>query len=567
MHTRYGPPGRAGGARPRAGENFSVASLVLGRRATRPPARDLRLRPARRPARRRRRRRPPRAARPARGRARPRLRRRAGASAAAAARADGARARPAARAVPAPDRGEPAGPARRAYATYEELLGYCELSANPVGELVLHVFGAATPSGSRSRTASAPRCSSPSTGRTSARTAGNGASTCPREDWTASASTTDELAAPRDADAACAAARVRGRARASAARRGRAARRRAARPRAARGRRLRRRRARGARRDRRGRTTTCSAARRGAGAPGACAQTLREPARTAGERRPRARLRALPARRARVGLELLHRHAAAAAATGATRSSRSTRSRGGSTTSPTATSPPTRSSPSSTRIARRARAASSGADDPVLVAVADAARRFPIPLDAFGDLVDGAEMDVRGRDVRDLRRARALLPPRRRARSAGSRSASSDCSDRARAERAGRRPRRRAAARQHPARRRARTSRNGRVYLPREDLERFGCDVATALDGPGRAARCVRGAARARLARARPRRSCRCSTAAARPACSPWPACTGACSTRIAARAGDSSCAARLSLRPLGEGLGRSRAASRGGAA
>jgi squalene synthase HpnC len=30
------------------------------------------------------------------------------------------------------------------YATYQELLGYCELSANPVGELVLHVFDAAT---------------------------------------------------------------------------------------------------------------------------------------------------------------------------------------------------------------------------------------------------------------------------------------------------------------------------------------------------------------------------------------------------------------------------------------
>jgi squalene synthase HpnC len=31
------------------------------------------------------------------------------------------------------------------YATYPELVGYCELSANPVGELVLHVFGVATP--------------------------------------------------------------------------------------------------------------------------------------------------------------------------------------------------------------------------------------------------------------------------------------------------------------------------------------------------------------------------------------------------------------------------------------
>jgi squalene synthase HpnC len=31
------------------------------------------------------------------------------------------------------------------YATFDELAGYCTLSANPVGELVLHVFGAATP--------------------------------------------------------------------------------------------------------------------------------------------------------------------------------------------------------------------------------------------------------------------------------------------------------------------------------------------------------------------------------------------------------------------------------------
>src|SRR4051794_32944241 len=31
------------------------------------------------------------------------------------------------------------------YRTFDELLDYCNLSANPVGELVLHVFGAATP--------------------------------------------------------------------------------------------------------------------------------------------------------------------------------------------------------------------------------------------------------------------------------------------------------------------------------------------------------------------------------------------------------------------------------------
>jgi len=31
------------------------------------------------------------------------------------------------------------------YATWDELRGYCHLSADPVGELVLHIFGAATP--------------------------------------------------------------------------------------------------------------------------------------------------------------------------------------------------------------------------------------------------------------------------------------------------------------------------------------------------------------------------------------------------------------------------------------
>jgi 15-cis-phytoene synthase len=37
------------------------------------------------------------------------------------------------------------------------------------------------------------------------------------------------------------------------------------------------------------------------------------------------------------------------------------------------------------------------ADDPVLVAVGDAARRLPIPMGAFGELIDGAQMDVTGR--------------------------------------------------------------------------------------------------------------------------------------------------------------------------
>ena len=35
-------------------------------------------------------------------------------------------------------------------------------------------------------------------------------------------------------------------------------------------------------------------------------------------------------------------------------------------------------------------------DDPVLIALADAARRYPLDLSAFGELVDGCEMDQRG---------------------------------------------------------------------------------------------------------------------------------------------------------------------------
>ena len=41
-------------------------------------------------------------------------------------------------------------------------------------------------------------------------------------------------------------------------------------------------------------------------------------------------------------------------------------------------------------------------DDPVLVALADAATRLPIPLDAFGELVDGCELDVTGHKYAEL---------------------------------------------------------------------------------------------------------------------------------------------------------------------
>lgn len=45
---------------------------------------------------------------------------------------------------------------------------------------------------------------------------------------------------------------------------------------------------------------------------------------------------------------------------------------------------------------RRSLASIGTSTDPVFAAVADAARRHPIPLDAFDDLVDGVEMDITG---------------------------------------------------------------------------------------------------------------------------------------------------------------------------
>jgi len=111
-------------------------------------------------------------------------------------------------------------------------------------------------------------------------------------------------------------------------------------------------------------------------------------------------------------------------------------------------------------------------DDPVLFAVADAARRYPIPLDAFDDLVDGAEMDVRGTTYATF----AELEPycRRVAGSIGRLSLGVfDCSDRERgaplADDLG-------VALQigNILRDVGEDLANGRVYLPREDLERFG---------------------------------------------------------------------------------------------
>jgi phytoene synthase len=122
-------------------------------------------------------------------------------------------------------------------------------------------------------------------------------------------------------------------------------------------------------------------------------------------------------------------------------------------------------------------------DDPVFVALADAAGRLPIPLAAFDELLEGARFDVAGVEIErfaDLERYARLV--------AGSIGRLAlgvfDCSDRAQgmglADEIGvalqignvLRDLREDAAR-------------GRVYLPREDLEAFGCRaVEGGFEGP-----------------------------------------------------------------------------------
>ena len=121
--------------------------------------------------------------------------------------------------------------------------------------------------------------------------------------------------------------------------------------------------------------------------------------------------------------------------------------------------------------------------DPVLVALADASARFPIPVAAFGELVDGAEMDVRG--TRYATVDELELYCRCVAGSIGRLSLGVfECSDRERAEPLANEL---GIALQigNILRDVGEDAANGRVYLPREDLERFGCEASpTGFEGP-----------------------------------------------------------------------------------
>jgi phytoene synthase len=123
-----------------------------------------------------------------------------------------------------------------------------------------------------------------------------------------------------------------------------------------------------------------------------------------------------------------------------------------------------------------------GLTDPVLVALGDAARRLPIPLDAFGELIDGCAMDVRGShydcfaELRTYCRAVAGSIGRL---SVGVFGADDPASAGVLADELGV-----ALQLTNILRDVAEDRANGRVYLPGEDLRRFGVELR--LDAAGR---------------------------------------------------------------------------------
>ena len=88
------------------------------------------------------------------------------------------------------------------YADRAELLDYCRRSANPVGRLLLHLYGVQRRRGAaRSPTRSAARCSSPISGRTWASTCRRGRLYMPAADCAPHRRRPDELLAGRDSAA------------------------------------------------------------------------------------------------------------------------------------------------------------------------------------------------------------------------------------------------------------------------------------------------------------------------------------------------------------------------------
>lgn len=120
--------------------------------------------------------------------------------------------------------------------------------------------------------------------------------------------------------------------------------------------------------------------------------------------------------------------------------------------------------------------------DPIKVALADAARRFPIPLDAFDELIDGVEMDLRGAEYQTFEDLKVYCrcvvssigrlslgvygcaDPKRGAEYADTLGLALQLTNILRDLRE--------------------DAVNGRTYLPAEDLARFGCEQGFALPTP-----------------------------------------------------------------------------------
>jgi 15-cis-phytoene synthase len=120
-------------------------------------------------------------------------------------------------------------------------------------------------------------------------------------------------------------------------------------------------------------------------------------------------------------------------------------------------------------------------DDPVLVAMADTVRRFPVPIEAFGELIDGCEADVRGTTYETfddlLSYCRCVAGTIGRL-SLGVFGTTDPRTAVALADALG------VALQLTNVLRDVREDAlNGRIYLPAEDLERFGCTLE--LDAAG----------------------------------------------------------------------------------
>lgn len=122
-----------------------------------------------------------------------------------------------------------------------------------------------------------------------------------------------------------------------------------------------------------------------------------------------------------------------------------------------------------------------GTVDPVLMALADAAHRLPIPMSAFDELIDGCEADVEGRhylSIEDVVHYCRCVAGSVGRMSLGVYNPPEVARARPLADALG------IALQLTNILRDLREDRlAGRVYLPQEDLDRFGCDLEPGADG------------------------------------------------------------------------------------